>query len=93
MYKIKVFKNFEKDVKKNPLPLMTQEWIEVMSCLIKGEKLPEKYKDHALHGDLKGYRDCHVFNDLVLLYRYSGEMLELHYLGSHNQAFAKAKKR
>lgn len=31
--------------------------------------LPERMVDHALSGDWKDYRDCHVKPDLVLIYK------------------------
>ena len=43
--------------------------------LSKGETLPERYKNHPLHGKLKGYYDCHVLNDLVLVYKIEKERL------------------
>ena len=45
--------------------------------LSKGEILPEKYKNHPLNGNLKGYYDCHVLNDLVLIYKIEKERLVL----------------
>lgn len=52
---------------------------EVIDCLMKDLPLPEKYCDHQLKGNLKDYRDCHVENDLVLLYsKYDDEVQ--HYL-------------
>lgn len=32
----------------------------VMRYLIAEEPLTEKYKDYALFGDYKGYRECHI---------------------------------
>jgi mRNA interferase YafQ len=32
--------------------------------------LPESYQDHPLKGEYKGYRDCHVEPDWVLIYGY-----------------------
>ena len=43
----------------------------------KGETLPEKYKNHPLKGELKGYYDCHVLPDLVLIYKIEKERLVL----------------
>lgn len=45
--------------------------------LSKGETLPKIYKNHPLHGKLKGYYDCHVLNDLVLIYKIEKERLVL----------------
>jgi mRNA interferase YafQ len=32
----------------------------VIDLLADCQKLPVKYKDHALTGELKGFRECHV---------------------------------
>ncbi len=39
--------------------------------------LPERYRDHPLHGDREGFRDCHIRPDWVLVYRVREERLEL----------------
>ena len=50
---------------------------DVISKLANGEVLPPKYKDHPLHGDLEGFRDCHIENDWVLLYYIEDAILVL----------------
>jgi mRNA interferase YafQ len=48
--------------------------------------LPERFRDHALAGEWKGYRDCHIRPDLVLIYRKPDDQtLELIRLGSHSE--------
>ena len=32
--------------------------------------LPEKHQDHPLKGEYKGYRDCHIDPDWILIYGY-----------------------
>ena len=32
--------------------------------------LPEKYLDHPLKGNYKGYRECHIEPDWLLIYGY-----------------------
>ncbi|MDR1320091.1 MAG: type II toxin-antitoxin system YafQ family toxin [Gracilibacteraceae bacterium] len=32
--------------------------------------LPEQYQDHPLKGDYKGYRECHIEPDWLLIYGY-----------------------
>ena len=49
----------------------------VIEMLAKGETLPEKYKNHQLRGNLKGFYDCHILPDLVLIYRIEKERLIL----------------
>lgn len=84
MLSVKTSKDFDRDLRKQKL---TAELLEVLSCLYRGEPLPAKYKDHALHGDKKGWRDCHVQNDLVLIYKIEAEQLILVRLGSHSELF------
>jgi mRNA interferase YafQ len=58
----------------------------VLTLLATDTPLPAKYVDHALRGEWKDFRDCHVKPDLVLIYRRTGdEVLQLVRLGSHNE--------
>ena len=49
--------------------------------------LPAKYKDHDLIGNYKGFRECHIKPDLLLVYKKEGEYLQLARLGSHSELF------
>ena len=50
---------------------------DVVAKLANGETLPEQYHDHPLKGNRKGYRDCHIQNDWVLIYRIDKSVLTL----------------
>ena len=50
---------------------------EVILKLARGETLPAKYRDHKMHGDKRGYRNCHILNDWVLLYKIDKGILTL----------------
>ncbi len=80
-------KQFKRDLKKHYSELINPAWIEVIHCLLNDENLPLKYKDHALSGNLKGFRDCHIKPDLVLIYEKQGDDLILHRLGTHSELF------
>lgn len=41
----------------------------VIGRLLFDVPLETRHRDHTLTGAWKGYRDCHVFNDLVLIYK------------------------
>jgi mRNA interferase YafQ len=57
-----------------------------MTALANDKPLAEKYRDHALTGEWKDYRDCHIKPDLVLIYRKPDEeVLQLVRLGSHSE--------
>ena len=84
MLKIKTSKDFDRDIRKTKL---TSNLVEVLACLCRQEILPVKYKDHALTGNWIGWRDCHVANDLVLIYKIDDGVLNLARLNSHAEVF------
>ena len=62
---------------------------EVVGMLLDGVPLPEKYRDHALAGDKKGYRDCHIKGDWLLIYKIDKNVLTLILAetGTHSDLF------
>lgn len=59
---------------------------EALDLLQKDAPLPRSYFDHALTGNWKDHRDCHIRPDLVLIYRKPDpDTLELVRLGSHSE--------
>ena len=60
----------------------------VVDTLRNDAKLPLSYKDHALHGEWEGSRDCHIRPDLLLVYAYvEDDVLVLERFGSHSENF------
>ena len=43
--------------------------LEIVDKLQNGEPLPEKNKDHALTGNWREHRECHITPDWLLVYR------------------------
>lgn len=84
MLQVKTSKDFDRDLRKIKL---STNLVAVLAYLSRGEMLPAKYKDHALTGNWSGWRDCHVANDLVLIYRIDGDILHLARLNSHSEVF------
>lgn len=62
---------------------------ETVDLLQRGEKLPERFRDHELAGNLKGSRECHILPNLLLIYRIFNDILilELVDTGSHADLF------
>ena len=62
---------------------------QVIDTLLKGEALPKVYKDHALTGNLKDFRECHIQNDILLIYQKHEDILVLLLvdIGSHSKLF------
>ena len=60
---------------------------DIISLLVKAERLPPKNKDHALKGTLKDCRECHIEPDWLLLYKIEGSELCLVRTGNHSDLF------
>ncbi len=61
---------------------------ELISILMSGMDLAEKYRDHALSGTYQGTRDCHIEPDWLLIYELTGENLVLIRTGTHSDLFS-----
>ena len=59
----------------------------LMEFLRRQQSLPERYLDHPLKGDWKGYREVHIEPDWLLVYRVRGNELHLVRTGSHSSLF------
>ena len=59
----------------------------IISSLVNGQILDQKYKDHALSGNWKNHRDCHIESDWILIYRVTSDSLFLERTGSHSELF------
>lgn len=56
----------------------------VVEALANDRPLAPTHHDHALSGEWRDFRDCHVKPDLLLIYQKSGaDILRLVRLGSH----------
>jgi mRNA interferase YafQ len=60
----------------------------VVSLLAEDKTLPEKHRDHALAGEWRDHRECHLKPDLLLIYRKPDtDVLQLVRMGSHSDLF------
>jgi mRNA interferase YafQ len=65
---------------------LDRDLVAVVALLAADTPLPAKHRDHALSGEWRDHRDCHIRPDLVLIYRKpDAETLELVRLGSHSE--------
>ena len=62
---------------------------EVVKKLVSEEELEERYRDHALGGNYKGLRECHITPDWLLIYEIidSELVLYLSRTGTHSDLF------
>ena len=91
-YTVKMTNKFKKDYKiiekqgKN-----IKKLVEVIEMLAEGKQLDSKYKDHSLIGNYKGYRECHIESDWLLIYKIMENILilTLSRTGTHSELFKK----
>lgn len=69
------FKKSRKLMQKRGMNLQLLD--EVVTKIANGETLEEKYRDHQLSGELKGFRECHIKPDWLLIYLVEDDILVL----------------
>lgn len=86
------FSNTYKRAQKRGLPM--DELNSVVRTLADGDELDAVYRDHALTGQYKGCRECHIQPDWLLIYRIRErlEILNLVDTGIHSDLFGKNKR-
>ena len=92
MYTLKfttAYKKSYKLMKKRGLDLSLLD--EVVDVLHRGLTLDEKYRDHELTGSFKGFRECHIKTDWLLIYLIENDVLTLTLVdtGTHSDIFKK----
>ena len=77
------FKKSLKRAKKRGLDISLLE--EVVDMLQNDIMLEDKYRDHELKGNFKGFRECHIQPDWLLMYLKEEDVLTLTLVdtGSH----------
>jgi mRNA interferase YafQ len=59
----------------------------VIEMLLEQKRLPDKYRNHKLHGEYKDIWECHIEPDWLLLYKKEKTELILVRLGTHADLF------
>jgi mRNA interferase YafQ len=83
-------KSFKRDLKKYQHKKdILKELYEIISTLATEKPLDPKNKDHNLIGNYVNYRECHVKNDVLLIYQVDEETQSLYLarFGSHSELF------
>jgi mRNA interferase YafQ len=79
-------RDFKREAKGAHRVSLAKDFVQIVQSLSQDELLADKYRDHALTGEWKDHRDCHINPDLVLIYRKpDDEQLQLVRLGSHSE--------
>ena len=78
MLTLKVTGQFRKDYKRCKKRGMDMDCLQVViDLLIAQQPLEMKYRDHALTGNYRGFRECHILPDWLLIYHVDGKTLVL----------------
>lgn len=90
MYELISTKKFKKDLKniiKSGYDISLLD--KVVTILLQGKPLPEKYKDHNLTVNWVGHRECHITPDWLLIYLINNNTLTLTLTrtGTHSKLF------
>ena len=90
MLKIVASNQFKKDLKlayKRGLKL--EKLNTVINILAEKKQLDSKYRDHALSGVYKNFRECHIEPDWLLIYTINEKEVNLFLFrtGSHSDLF------
>ena len=95
-YKIKTSKQYDRDVKlAKRRGLNIDDLLDIVRLLRDDQPLPEKCRNHMLHGDYKGFWECHINPDWLLIYEKDKEIriISLSRTGTHSDLFGSGKKR
>lgn len=95
-FKVIATNQFNKDLKlAKKRGLALEELSHVVNQLANGETLPAQMRNHLLHGDYKGYWECHINPDWLLIYAKDEKIriISLHRTGTHSDLFEKGKKK
>ncbi len=89
MNELQLTSQFKKDLKRykhNSVVLDKLEYI--LNLLVEGSPLPEKNRPHILTGNYKGYMECHVESDTLLIWHdKEADIIKLIRFGSHSELF------
>ena len=88
MLKLNKSKRFQEDitrVKRQGKSLLDLEYI--IDLLLEDRTLPNEFSPHKLRGQWKGYWECHIEKDWLLIYKMDGTTLYLVRTGSHDELF------
>ncbi|MBN1961418.1 MAG: type II toxin-antitoxin system YafQ family toxin [Deltaproteobacteria bacterium] len=81
-------RDYKREAKGKQRPTLDDDLQTVLKKLLTDQPLAQFYHDHNLSGNWNEYRECHIYPDLLLIYRKSNDnTLYLARLGSHSELF------
>ena len=89
MRRIEFGSAFKRDHKRMMRRGASSEKIDaVLALLMKDEPLPARHRPHRLSGEWRGFWECHIEPDWLLIYDLDDpEVVALHRTGTHSDLF------
>ena len=79
-------RDYKREAKGRYRLALDRDLLDIVRRLASDQPLAERHRDHALIGEWKDHRDCHIKPDLVLIYpKPDAATLDLVRLGSHGE--------
>jgi mRNA interferase YafQ len=79
-------RDYKREARGRHAATLDRDLVGIVGALAQDQALPPRLRDHALTGEWKDYRDCHIRPDLVLIYcKPNDETLVLVRIGSHSE--------
>ena len=79
-------RDYKREAKGQHLATLDADLRAVLFALLADEPLEARHRDHALTGEWKDHRDCHIKPDLILIHQKpDADSLRLVRLGSHSE--------
>jgi len=79
-------RDYKRECKGQYRAILNNELFPIIDQLANDELLDQRNRDHALTGNWKDFRDCHIKPDLIVIYQKSDKnTLRLVRLGSHSE--------
>lgn len=89
MNTLKLTSQFKKDLKRYKYKIEIIDKLEVLlKLLVNGQPIPAENKPHILTGNYRGYMECHVESDTLLIWWDKEEgIIKFVRFGSHSELF------
>ena len=90
MYSLETTNQYLKDLKLARKRNFNENELDiVIKLLLEGIILPAKYHDHKLTGNYKGFNECHIMPDWLLIYQKDTviKLITLVRTGTHSDLF------
>jgi len=81
-------RDYKREARGQHRTTLDADLVPVLTALVNDDTLEPRHRDHELSGDWRGYRECHIKPDVLLIYQKpDADTLRLARLGSHSELF------